>query len=270
MSAENPFNPYSSPGSEIAAPLGWPAAQGLDYGRSVKFVWDSPNWIVNVLFAALCSIVGTVIPILPGLVFLGYQCEMLEALLVRPHEPYPDFKVDRIMDYLVRGVWPFVVALLCTLVVIPIMFLVIGVPLLTMGLLMSAAGKDGAGIVVGIMVPLIVVVGIIAGVLCNIAFVPFLLRAALTQDIGAALDFRFAKDFIGRMWKETVLAGLFLIFVAIAAQIIGILLLCIGVLFTIPFVQFAQTHLGMQLYRLYIARGGEKIPLKTVAAVPAA
>jgi hypothetical protein len=128
--------------------------------------------------------------------------------------------------------------------------------------LVNAAGRDGEAIVLMVMVPLMVVVAVVAGILCNIALVPFLLRAALTQDIGASLDFQFSQDFVRRMWKETIYVGIFLVLLAIAAQIIGLLLFCVGVMITIPFVQFAQVHLVMQLYRLYLARGGQKIPLK--------
>jgi hypothetical protein len=268
MSQDHPANPYAAPGREIVTPMPWSQDEGLEYTRAVKFVLDSPNWIVNVLLATACNIVGAIIPILPGLVLIGYQCEMLEALAVRPQQTYPDFKMERIMDYLVRGLWPFVIALIGSIVMIPVLLIIIGIPTLTMGLLASAAGEDGAGVVLAVMVPIIVILTIVTAIACNVVLVPFLLRAALTQDIGASLDLRFAKDFVRKMWKETILAGLFLIVVAIGAQIIGLLLFCIGVLFTVPFVQFAQVHLGLQLYRLYIARGGEKIPLKST--VPAA
>jgi len=262
MSTQNAWNPYSATDTGFSPPT-WVEDQGLDYGRSFKFVFDSTNWIANILFVLLCNLLGGFIPILPGLVLIGYQCELLEGMLVRPHQPYPDFKVDRMMDYLVRGVWPFVIGLLASIVMVPIILLAIGVPVAATIVLTNAAGRGGEEIVVWTMVPLIVAVAILAAVLCNIALVPFLLRAALTQDINSALDFQFAQDFVRRMWKETLYAGIFLAFLAIVTQFVGLLMFCIGVLFTIPIVQFAQIHLGMQLYRLYIARGGEKIPLKS-------
>jgi hypothetical protein len=260
MAAENTFNPYAAPGADFATQTGWDS-QGLDYSRSVKFIVESPNWTANLLFTVLCNVVGGFIPILPGLVLIGYQCEMLEGLTVRPNEPYPDFKTDRLMEYLVRGVWPFVVGLLAAIVMVPLILVAIAMPVTATIVLANAAGKDGAEVVAFVMVPLIVLVAMVGAVICNVALVPFLLRAALTQDIGASLDFQFAKDFVRRMWKETIYCGLFLIALAIVAQVVGLLLVCIGVLFTVPIVQFAQVHLGMQLYKIYIARGGQKIPL---------
>ena len=265
MSQDSPSNPYAISMSETPS---WQLGS-IDYGQSVTYVWSTPNWIVNVLLTSACLVVGGFIPILPGLVLLGYQCEILESLALRPQAPYPDFKLDRIVDYLVRGLWPFVVALIGGLVAVPFVLVAVVVPAFVMIMLGSAAGQDGAPVVFVVGIPIIVVLAILAALACHVFMVPFLLRAALTQEIGASLDFEFAKDFVSRMWKETVLAGLFLIVVALAAEIVGLLLVCIGVLFTMPFVTFAKTHLSMQLYRLYLARGGQKIPLKSTLGVVA-
>jgi hypothetical protein len=234
----------------------------MEYWRAVSFIWEHPNWLTNLLMVALCNPVAGIIPILPVLVLYGYQCEMLEAMLVRrSNEPYPEFKFDRLMDYLVRGIWPFLVMLLAGICIVPIILLVVIAPVLVMGLVARAVG-NGEEAVVAVMLPLIVLLGIAVGVTANIAIVPFVLRSALTQDVAASLDFSFAVDFVRRMWKETLLGGLFLVFVALLAQIVGLLLLCIGIFLTVPVIQFAKVHLGLQLYQLYLARGGRKIPLK--------
>lgn len=266
MSTQNAWNPYSTSETGYSGPT-WADEKGLEYSQAYRFVFENSNWVANVLLICVCNLIGGFVPILPGLVLIGYQCEVLEGLLVRPNQSYPDFKVERTMDYLIRGVWPFVIGLLASIVMIPLILLAVAVPIATMILFANMAGGD-AEVVVWIMAPFIAVVGILAATICNIALVPFLLRAALTQDISAALDFQFAKDFVRRMWKETLFAGLFLVALAIVAQVIGLLLFCVGVLVTVPIVQLAQVHLGMQLYRLYIYRGGEKIPLKS--AIPAA
>jgi hypothetical protein len=263
MSTDHSHNPYMA--SEYAPPAaGWTGQQrGLDYMQSIKFTFDSPNWLPNIFFAVVCNVLGGFVPILPGLVLLGYQCEMLEALLFHPGQPYPDFKTERIMDYLVRGLWPLVIVLIVMVVTVPLVLLALAVPIGAMVLLLSAAGNDGEGLVLFVMIPLIVVIAILAILVCHLLVVPFLLRAALTQDIGESLHFQFAQDFLRRMWKETILAGLFLFAAALVAQTVGLLLFCVGILLLMPVVQFAQVHLLMQLYRLYLARGGEKIPLKS-------
>lgn len=259
MSQDSPSNPYAISMTEGSS---WQLGS-MDYGQSVTYVWNNPNWIANVLLASACLIVGGFIPILPALVLLGYQCEILESLALRPQSPYPDFKLDRLTDYLVRGLWPFLVALIGGLVIVPVVLITVVVPVFVMIMLGSAAGQDSAPVVFVIGIPIIVVLAILVAVACHVFMVPFLLRSALTQDIGASLDFEFAKDFVSKMWKETILAGLFLLVVGVAAELLGLLLLCVGLLFTMPFVSFAKTHLSMQLYRLYISRGGQKIPLKS-------
>jgi hypothetical protein len=266
MSSQNAWNPYSASDVGFSRPT-WADEKGLEYTQSFKFVFENANWVANVLLICVCNLIGGIVPILPGLVLIGYQCEVLEGMLVRPNQTYPDFKVERTVDYLVRGVWPFVIGLLASIVMIPLILLAVALPIATMVVFANMAGRD-AEVVVWIMAPIIAVVGILAATICNIALVPFLLRAALTQDISAAIDFQFAKEFVRRMWKETLFAGLFLVALALAAQAIGLLLFCVGVLVTVPIVQLAQVHLAMQLYRLYLARGGEKIPLKST--IPAA
>ena len=46
----------------------------------------------------------------------------------------------------------------------------------------------------------------------------------------------------------------------------GMLICCIGTIFTAGFVAIAGAHLDWQLYELYLARGGEPIPLKPLPA----
>lgn len=260
-----PLNPYQNPSSAPYPDPDWSTVESLEYLEAVRFIWTNPNWVVNLLLSSLCLFAASVIPILPQLVLMGYQCEVLEGLVLRPRGMYPDFKMDRLADYLVRGLWPFVVALLLGLAIVPIMLLVLAGPLIGLAVLGGAGGEEGLSIGAMILLPLLFLLVIAASLFFNVAMVPFLLRAALTQDIGGAFDLAFAKDFVRRMWKETLIAGLFLTAVAFAAQIVGLLLFCVGIFLTFPVLHFAQVHLGAQLYRVYLARGGEKIPLKTPA-----
>lgn len=262
MSTAESSNPYTPPVSIPPDVADYAGRNRIEYQRSIKYVFENPNWMANVLWTVLCSLVASLIPILPALVLIGYQFEILESLLLAPNKTYPDFKVDHIVKYLVRGLYPFLVALICGIVVIPVLLLAIGIPGATMGLIMAAVGDDLAPVVAFVMIPLIVCITIACEIAVGIAIVPFLLRAGLIQDIVPAFDFAFAKDFVRRMWKEELWAALFLLLAALVAQIVGLLMLCVGVFFTVAIVQLAQPHLGMQLYRLYLLRGGEKIPVK--------
>jgi hypothetical protein len=58
-----------------------------------------------------------------------------------------------------------------------------------------------------------------------------------------------------------VLAALFLIAVSILLQFVGLLFFCVGAYAMPVIAAFASMHLDKQLYELYLARGGEPIPL---------
>jgi len=108
MSYSDPSNPYSSPPSAAGGPnAGWypqvTPISGMDYMRMVTYVFDNPNWLMNIVLVALCSL----IPIVGAIVVLGYQYEVVVALLANQGTRYPDFDFGRFVDYLMRGLWPF-------------------------------------------------------------------------------------------------------------------------------------------------------------------
>ena len=97
---------------------------------------------------------------------------------------------------------------------------------------------------------------------------PLALRAGLMQDFGAAFNWQFARDFLGRMWGVTLLADLFLIFSAMVLQLVGMLAFCVGWIVVIPLVQLAQAYLLWELYEEYLRRGGAEVALQVQAVEP--
>src|SRR5438045_654509 len=93
----------------------------MRYMDSLKFVVSRPGWLVNLLLCALCAL----IPAIGGIVLLGYLFDVFDAVRRDPTtKTYPDFTFNRFMDYLMRGIWPFLAQLIIGLLVsIPIGFL---------------------------------------------------------------------------------------------------------------------------------------------------
>jgi hypothetical protein len=100
--------------------------------------------------------------------------------------------------------------------------------------------------------------------------VPLHLRAGLSQDFGQALNFRWIKDFLAKVGFQTFLFTLFLMVTGAVLGIIGYAACFIG-LFPVIFLLAGPVvgHAHYQLYRLYLARGGEPIPLKPLQSEPA-
>ena len=82
----------------------------MHYLRSITFVFESKKWPMNILVGALAF--SPFLPLIGALVYIGYLFEMLEHMHRRGRDvPYLDFDFNRLMKYLIRGVYPFLVSL---------------------------------------------------------------------------------------------------------------------------------------------------------------
>ncbi|MEX2175343.1 MAG: DUF4013 domain-containing protein [Pirellulaceae bacterium] len=266
MSQPDQFGPFTpappkpSPGPlpvvQVALPSG---PTQLEYLRSFQYIFDNPNWLMNLVWSFLSQLAGQFIPVVPAMVFTGYQFEMLEDLVANRGTRYPDFDINRLGEYLGRGVWPVLVMLVVGLGAAFASILLVVVAMIGIGLIGSAGGDDMAGIlaIIGMIGGVLLGIAIFAGV--GIYLTPMILKAGLSQEFGAAFDFRWVNDFVGKMWVETLLSMLF-IFISV---FVPVLLTCglAGILLG-PMMPFVGTHFHYQLYSLYLSRGGMPIPLK--------
>ncbi len=223
----------------------------MNYMESYQFIFKSPKWFMNVLLGLVCSF----IPVVGPVVWLGYCFEIVAYLHHRKSDQgaYPDFDFNNFVPYLIRGFWIFIARLVF---ILPILFVAM---IVGFGLGLSAAAIQNE--VVGIVVVLVVVLLFFTFQLAVlILHPPVTLRGGFTQDFGAIFDMAFIKDFVGKMWVESLLAGLFLFFSSFALAIVGLLALCVGIYFVVPIVGMAQEHICYQLYELYLERGGQAIP----------
>src|SRR5262245_14157938 len=248
MSYSDPGQPFSPASAFPPGPPGKPAA-GMDYMRMIMYVFENPNWIMTVLLAALCAL----IPVIGGIVLQGYKYEVLIGLLATGGARYPDFDFGKFVDYLMRGLWPFLVGLVCSFALVPFWMLFICA---------GAAGEKAAGIVVSLL-SLVMMVVIPVFIL---AIQPMLLRAALTQDFPQGFQFEWVKDFLKRVWVEMILGILFLMVASMVLVPLGFLACCVGILAVGPILQLAHGHLLFQVYSLYLARGGIEVPIKPSGA----
>lgn len=272
MSKDDP-NPYQA--SYVQAfeePLTEPTVDeltyrdGMEYMQAIKYVFNSPNWIMNLMFGGLCILSTQVIPIIGNVIWWGYQFEIVESLHCRPHRPYPDFTFNRFSEYLNRGLWVLLAMLVMMIAIVPLAIVVaLGIAGCFAGMVAATGGGDeAAGVAVLILMPVALTGAIGLALVANVLMTPFVIRAGLCQDFGMTLNFPFAKDFIRKMWKETVVATIFLIVVAVISSFVGLALFCVGVFLTQAYVILVQGHLMLQLYQVYLSRGGEVIPLKSI------
>jgi hypothetical protein len=226
----------------------------VKYLRAYQFVFDSPNWTTNLLLGTVCQL----IPVVGPFVLMGYLFEVVEALHRRGDDGrYPDFAFERFMPYLVRGLYVFLVILVVSLPMI-LVLIAGGIGMAAVGYLEGGNGPGPVFLTAAVVFAVLAAVGM---VFLTLASVPLQLRAGLSQDFNDAFSLQFVRDFVRRVRWELVLSFLFLMATSWVAVLAGMLLCFIGLYPAVTLVSFAQHHLYYQLYELYLARGGEMIPI---------
>jgi hypothetical protein len=227
----------------------------MQYNSSLTDFFKCPAWKNNMLLGA----VATFIPIVGPLVLFGWHNTCLWARGDR-EDPvqFPAFNFDSFSKYLERGLWPFLVNLVASLVLVPvILILQIGLMLL----LISNRPHGGNIALLVVVMGLIFIIYLIVLVFFGLFSTPLILRAIITQDFKAAFDLRFAKSFISLMWKEILSVMVFMLGVGLCLMVIAVITCYIGAILAAPVVMFSWHHLQRQLYKLYLTRGGEAVPL---------
>lgn len=267
MSYPDPKNPFSSPAVAPEMPpvgvAGYPT--GIEYLRSYQYIFENPNWMMNVLAGFLCFLVAGSVPvvgIVGQLVFLGYQYELIQVLIVTGGTRYPDFDSNRLLDYLGRSLWPFLVGLVTTLPAVVVFYIgFFGV--LALAVTGAAVGGEEVGAVLAVLLGglgMVVLVAVYAAFI--VVITPMVLRAGLQQDFAAAFDFGWVLDFAKKMWLETLLTGLFVWATGMLLIVAGMLVFCIGTYAAVAVMMLAHSQLCYQLYMVYLGRGGKPIPMK--------
>jgi hypothetical protein len=224
----------------------------MRYFAAYTHLFKSPKWMTLVGVGVL----STLVPVVGGLVFSGYLYEHEADMRQTGDEQPRDFDFNRLLHYLMRGVWPFLVQLIIGLVanviLMPIVFAIL------FGCVAAFGMPEGMLIGELIIFP----VSLLFGCLLQVIIIPLALRAAYNLDFASGFDTAYLKDFLRRVGKEAVLAQLFLAGTAIVLVLVGLLMCFVGVYLVVPLMQFAQIHLVYQLHKLYEERGGEPLTFK--------
>jgi hypothetical protein len=243
----DPSNPYSSPPPVGGMQPPVRPVTGMDYMRMITYVFENPNWFMTLLLGGLCSI----IPVIGPIILQGYRYEVMISLLAAGGGGYPDFDFGRFGDYLMRGLWPFLVTLACSFALVPFYILIV---------LAAVAGGEKAGLLIGLMQMAMLVIMPAAMLILQ----PMLLRSALTLDFVQAFQVEWVKDFLKRVWIELLLSILFLGVASMVLVPLGLVACCVGVILVAPVLALAQANMLFQVYSLYLSRGGTPIPIKMV------
>jgi hypothetical protein len=154
------------------------------------------------------------------------------------------------MPYLQRGVWPLLVSLVAGMVVaVPA-----GVIMMVAVMFIPLARGNPVAVVLAAGVVMVMAVVAVAGSM--FLMTPFMVRAALLQDFGQSFNVTWVKDFLARTWRELLLETVFLWVTSLPMMIIGYAMCFVGLYAATALLSIAHWHLNLQIYRLFVARGG--------------
>ncbi len=236
----------------------------MRYSRSVSWIFEQKDWPLTLLWLAAASLV----PMVGQIVANGYQAAATVELGRggAPEQVRP-FDLNRLADYLIKGLRLFLVGLVASVVLVPVIL----VGIFGLGIAGAVAGAAaGSGGEPSVLVLLLLAGGVLAlallamGVASLVA--PLWLRAAYLEDLGSAYDLEFCKDFWRRVGWTAMACHLGMALLAIVLVLMGMLACFVGIFPAIAIVFLAQAHLYAQLYRIYLDRGG--MPITPPATSP--
>jgi hypothetical protein len=225
----------------------------MQYLKPYTYFVNKPGGTNNLLWGSLAAVAAFVVPgvgVIGSIVLLGYRSEVAEDLKNDPDlADHRDFDINRFVDYLARGVWPFLMQMLVFVVVSGFVFLAV---LAGIGA-MLAANNEWVGVIVGgvLLIPFTL--------LSSMLIWPLELHTQLARGFQFGAACRFTGWFVRRVGGQLFFSLLAHTFLSMVVTVVGLLLCLVGLFPAVMITFMAQEHYMIQLYRLYLDEGGEPI-----------
>ena len=238
--SDAPYVPPPPPVLPPATPPIEPAKPQFDFAKPFSYVFDDPDWLTKILIGGLFYIAGFLI--IGWFFILGYMARTARNVIANHPRPLPLW--ENLGDFFNEGLRLFGVVLA---VIFPMILLAIGV-MIPAGIL-GSIDNEGAEAIGGLMSGAVACLFVPLSLAVTFFLPAMLLFAAVEQRFGAAFE-------LGRIWpfiKQNIGNYVLAIVVYLIARFIGgfgIVLLCIGVVFTGFWSFLITTHAFAQVYRL--------------------
>jgi Protein of unknown function (DUF4013) len=239
------INPYSTTSQSMNAivnptthyPPGYnELVKSFDYGRMFSAPFQSSNWIVNLLWATACVLLSLIV--VGPIVLYGYSAEVAVARTGGRSKDWPDFDLNRISDYLMRGLWPFLWSLIGTFVT----WLVIGIPaaiVLSVCSFLTQNEQTVPAVIVGAVGGLVVV---------------FLYLLVLLVMTGSMIHSALGNDFL--KGGTVLIVGIVTILAAIPLSFLGLLFCLVGMFVVQAYLNLILADAVAQFHDMLVYRGG--------------
>lgn len=232
--------PPPPPPPTLPPPAQTPPRPQFDFAKPFSYVFEDPDWVTKIAVGGLFYLAGFLI--IGWFFIFGYVAKTTRNVITGKPRPLPDW--DNLGDYFNEGLRLFGVALVYTLPMIALAIMMM-FPMIIADAAdneaLSAIGGLGVGCMSLLFIPLS---------LAMVFFLPAsLLFVSVEQRFGAAFEFKRIWSFIKQNIGNYLLAVVVYLIARMLASI-GLVLLCIGIIFT-GFWSFLITAHGFaQVYRL--------------------
>ena len=221
-------------------PPALPAKPQFDFAKPFSYVFEDPDWVTKILIGGLFYIAGFV---LIGWFFIfGYVAQTARNVIAGHARPLPDW--SNLGDFFGEGARLFGI-MLCVILPLVALALLVMIPSAMLG----SVDNEGVQTIGGLMSGTIVCLFVPLSLAVTLFMPGMLLFAAAERRFGAAFEFRRIWPFI----KQNIGNYLLAIVVYLIARFIGgfgVMLLCIGVVFTGFWSFLITAHAFGQVYRL--------------------
>ena len=227
---------YAPPPPPPAVP---PASTGNDFLRPFVFLFDDPRWLPKVLIGGAFFLLATILVGIPFL--LGYFAKLTRNVIAGDPHPLPEWVElgelfsEGLLLLCVGVIYLLPVAILSTLIAIPAMIA---------GASEQDSIRDAGGAIFGCAQCIVSMLGFVVSLLLPAA----MLMVITTRRLGAAFDLKRIWAFISANIGNYVLALLTQI-IASVLSVAGIMLFCIGIIFTQFWASVVTAYAFGQLYR---------------------
>jgi len=252
------FDPFTAPTlssirrqGQSAYPNGYnQPIQSFDFQRMLYAPFKSPNWMLNMLWMFGCAVLSSVV--VGSLVGFGYIAEVAESRSGGKSEDWPDFNIDRLNDYIMRGLWPFLWNLIWA---VPMALLVGGPTVITIWISNVLWGnqQEVSATIVGVTGGAI---ALAACIFCMIFMAASLMSSALGNDFMKGADIPWILSYVKKMGATTLFVGFVLTLISSLLNFLGLLACCVGILAVVPFTYLMYADVLAQLHDIFVSRGG--------------
>ena len=226
----------------MSAPPPPPASssQTIDFAQPFRFVFDDPDWIKKIVIGGLFYLLSF---LLIGLFFIGGYTVLLCRNVIRGvARPLPEW--DDLGTYFVDGVK---VLLICLLYALPI--LVVWLLLFGGAALSGSFENEDIGAIIAGMSGCVTLLMVLVILLYSLFLPAALLMFVATGSIAEAFNIRRIVRFVTNNPANYILAWLVYLVSNFLSQF-GIVLLCIGVIFTAFWGVVVAAYAFADAYRL--------------------